>query len=109
MIPQHSLECINFVREALAIAQSDHELSPQAIADAAGVCRVVLELAVDQFGHDGKDILIAWGITSSEDVGTIVYRLIEAGVVIRHPCDSPADFEGLFDLRSPPESWKLTW
>jgi uncharacterized repeat protein (TIGR04138 family) len=53
--------------------------------------------------------LIAWGITRSEDVGTIVYRLIEAGLVIQHSCDSPADFQGLFDLRSPPESWKLTW
>ena len=106
---KHAIEAVQLVRESIDLATRDPELSPDGAADAIGVCRVMLELAVDRHGQRGKDVLINWGIVSSEDVGLIMGRLIEAGAARRfsdHPLD---DFNGLFNLREPPESWKLRW
>lgn len=105
----HSIEAVQLVRESIDLATRDPELSPDGAADAVGVCRVLLELAVDRYGERGKSVLMDWGIVSSEDVGLIMERLIEAGAARRfsdHPLD---DFDGLFDLREPPESWQLRW
>ncbi len=105
---RHLVECVEFVRMALTIASADVELSPSAHADASGLCRVLLELAVDKFGVKGKDVLMEWGITCSEDVGLIMHRLIEIGIVQTNS-DTLEDFVGLFDLTLPPETWKLQW
>ena len=106
---KHSSEAVQLVRESLDFATRDPELSPDGAADAMGVCRVFLELAVDRYGKRGKERLMDWGVVSSEDVGLIVGRLIEAGAARRFS-DAPLDdFDGLFDLRKPPESWPLRW
>ena len=106
---QHPIDCVNFVREALKVAQADTSLSPKKIANAMGLCRVLLEMSVDKFGENGKQILLAWGIERSEDVGLIVYRLIDAELVNKSPQDSLDDFNGLFDLNLSPDKWELQW
>ena len=106
---RHSIECVNFVREALQVAQADGALSPKRIANAIGLCRVLLEMSVDRFGANGKQILLDWGIERSEDVGLIVYRLIDAELVNKSTRDSLDDFNGLFDLNISPGEWELQW
>ena len=106
---RHSIECVNFVREALQVAQADAALSPKRIANAKGLCRVLLEISVDRFGANGKQILLDWGIERSEDVGSIVYRLIDAELVNKSKRDSLDDFNGLFDLTISPVEWELQW
>jgi uncharacterized repeat protein (TIGR04138 family) len=68
-----------------------------------------LELACDLFGAEGKQKLVEWGIVRSEDIGTIVYRLIDAQLVKKAENDSIDDFVGLFDFEKPPETWQLQW
>jgi uncharacterized repeat protein (TIGR04138 family) len=106
---RHSIAAVQFIRESLGLAYRDPDLSPEGQTDAVGVCRVLLELAVDRYGARGKQVLIDWNITRSEDVGLIVYRLIDAELASRSPGDAREDFNGLFDLTMPPETWKLTW
>jgi uncharacterized repeat protein (TIGR04138 family) len=106
---KHSIEAVQLVRESLDLATRDPDLSPDGAADAMGVCRVLLELSVDRYGQRGKAVLIDWGIVSSDDVGLIMGRLIDAGAV-RQFADRPLDdFDRLFDLRESPESWQLRW
>lgn len=47
--------------------------------------------------------------TAVEDVGMIVYRLVDAELVIATEKDSVGDFNGLFNLNLPPETWILQW
>jgi uncharacterized repeat protein (TIGR04138 family) len=76
---------------------------------AEGVCRVLLELAVDHFAERGKEELIAWEFGCSEDVGKFVFALSDQGSVELSDEDRLDDFEGWFDLNADPSTWKLQW
>ena len=104
-----SSEAPQLVREALDLATRDPELSPEGFADASGICRVLLELSVDRYGRRGKEVLMESGIVTSEDVGSILSRLIEAGGAKSFGDGPMNDFDRIFDLREPPETWQLRW
>ena len=106
---KHTFDCVQFVRDAITLTQRDRELSPAGVPNAEGVCRVVLEMAVDYCGAEGKEQLQDWGITTSEDVGLIIRRLVEADLASFPNHESIDDFKGLFDLDQPPETWALQW
>jgi uncharacterized repeat protein (TIGR04138 family) len=58
----------------------------------------VRDLAVDRFGPMARTVLEHWGITSTRDVGAIVFALVEHGVLIREDDDVLEDFEDVFDF-----------
>ena len=102
-------EAVEHVRKAIQVALWDPNLTEDGQTDASSICRVLLELAVDRFGAAGKDKLVSWGISTSEDVGSIVDRLIHDGAISAGSHNTSRDFAGWFDLEQPPESWKLQW
>jgi len=55
----------------------------------------VRELALDEFGPMARSVLNSWGLGAGEDVGEIVYNLIEAGLMSKTEEDSRADFAGV--------------
>ncbi|MEX2579115.1 MAG: Minf_1886 family protein [Verrucomicrobiales bacterium] len=59
----------------------------------------VVEHALSEFGSMAAAVLDSWGIRSGEDIGEMVFALIEAGAFGRSEDDSPADFHGVIDLR----------
>ncbi len=59
----------------------------------AHACR---ELALQQFGLMARPVLEHWGIRTTSDIGAIVYALIDAGLLIRRPEDSPEDFQEVY-------------
>mgnify|MGYP005838060863 CR=1 FL=1 len=58
----------------------------------------VVALAVEQFGLLASLVLRRWGIQSTDDVGRIVYQLIDLGILSRSERDRPEDFHAVFDL-----------
>ena len=58
----------------------------------------VRRLALSRFGPLSKTVLQHWGIHSTEDLGDIVFALVECGVLIRQAEDSREDFRGVFDF-----------
>jgi uncharacterized repeat protein (TIGR04138 family) len=58
----------------------------------------VRDLSVEQFGPLARTVLEHWGIHATEDVGAIVFALVESGVLIKQDEDSPGDFEDVFDF-----------
>jgi uncharacterized repeat protein (TIGR04138 family) len=61
----------------------------------AWACR---DLARDQYGLTSRTVLTHWGIKSTEDIGRIVYVLIEVGLLMPNDGDSIKDFEGVYDF-----------
>jgi uncharacterized repeat protein (TIGR04138 family) len=59
----------------------------------------VVEYALKEYGSMAISVLDSWGIRSGEDIGAMVFQLIEAGAFGRSEEDSPADFTGVIDLR----------
>lgn len=61
----------------------------------AHACR---DLALEQFGLLARSVLAYWGIHTTEDIGRVVFVLIEVGMLIQHPSDRLEDFSGVFDF-----------
>jgi len=64
-------------------------------AELAWACR---DFALDQFGLLAPTVLRFWGITSTEDLGRIVFSLIDVGLLARQPSDKLEDFDRVYDF-----------
>jgi len=60
----------------------------------------VRELAAGQFGPLAQIVLQRWGIVRTEDIGEVVFNLIDVGLLSRRPEDSRLDFADGFDFGS---------
>ena len=56
------------------------------------------DLAREEFGPMARLVLEHWGVRRSEDIGRIVYDLIEVEVLRRTEEDSLEDFRDVFDF-----------
>jgi uncharacterized repeat protein (TIGR04138 family) len=56
------------------------------------------DYAVQQFGFLARAVLTEWGITRTDDVGEIVFHLIEEDLLQKTADDRPEDFHDLFDF-----------
>lgn len=65
---------------------------------AVGFCNLWCARARKTFGTSAAAMLRSWGITSSDDIGQIVYALVALGWIEASNNDSPADFNGLFTV-----------
>lgn len=64
-------------------------------AELAWACR---DFALEQFGLLAPTVLQHWGVRRTEDFGTIVFALIDAGLLARQPSDRIEDFERVYDF-----------
>ncbi len=55
--------------------------------------------ALLQLGPMARFVFESWGVRRTEDFGSIVFRLIEAGLLSRQESDSLQDFVDVFDFR----------
>jgi uncharacterized repeat protein (TIGR04138 family) len=58
----------------------------------------VRELALAVYGPMARSVLNDWGVVKGEDVGEIVYNLIDAGLMKKTPEDNREDFAGIMDF-----------
>jgi len=56
----------------------------------------VRALAIREFGLLAWTVFRMWGIRTTDDVGEIVFNLIDAGLLSKHESDDRADFHDLF-------------
>ena len=58
----------------------------------------VRDLAIERYGPLARTVLEHWGIRSSEDVGAIVFALVEFGILIKQDEDQLDDFLDVFNF-----------
>jgi uncharacterized repeat protein (TIGR04138 family) len=58
----------------------------------------VRELAIGRYGLLAKSVLEHWGIHGTEDVGHVVFAMVEQGLLVKEDDDTPEDFVDLFDF-----------
>lgn len=61
----------------------------------AWACR---DFALDQFGLLAPTVLGHWGVQTTEDIGRIVFLLIDVGLLARQPSDKIEDFDHVYDF-----------
>jgi uncharacterized repeat protein (TIGR04138 family) len=58
----------------------------------------VRELALERYGPMARTVLEHWGIHATEDLGEIVFALVECGILIKQDDDRKEDFRDVFDF-----------
>jgi uncharacterized repeat protein (TIGR04138 family) len=61
----------------------------------AWACR---DFAQQQFGLLAPGVLAHWGIRRTEDLGRIVFTLVEIGMLVTQPGDHESDFESVYQF-----------
>lgn len=59
----------------------------------------IVEYGLKEYGPMAVAVMESWGIRSGEDIGAMVFKLIEVGAFGRSDEDSPSDFEGVLNLK----------
>jgi uncharacterized repeat protein (TIGR04138 family) len=54
------------------------------------------EFALKEYGPMSKAVLNEWGIRTTDDIGQIVFNLVNASVLGKNDTDSPSDFKNVF-------------
>ena len=71
--------------------EDDHIAGPE-------LCEAIRDLALERYGMLAAAVLRSWGVTSTGDLGNIVFNLVEAGGMRKRDEDRVEDFDGCFDL-----------
>ncbi len=62
------------------------------------LCEGLRELALQRFGLLSRTVLRQWGVTSTDDIGRIVFELIERGEMRKTEQDAMEHFLDLYDF-----------
>jgi len=58
----------------------------------------VRDLALDRFGPMARTVLEHWGIHNTDDLGEIVFALVDCGILVKQEEDRPEDFRDVYDF-----------
>lgn len=97
--PRYHPLAYEFVRDALHVAvkhfregEEDQHVTGQQVLEGVRLH------ALDEYGPMALTVLNEWGLERGEDVGNIVYNLIDTGYFGKNEGDSIQDFEGGYEF-----------
>ena len=94
--PRFDEQAYLFVLSALEMCQS--QLSVRRHITGAELARASRDLALERYGLMGRVGLAHWGISSTADIGDIVFTLVELGFLLSQPQDTRDEFVDVFDF-----------
>ena len=65
---------------------------------AAQLSEAICSLAIKEFGFLAQTVMKQWRVKTTEDIGEIVYILVQCKMMRQSEKDKKADFIGVFDL-----------
>jgi len=96
--PRYAEGAYLFVLAALEHAQvrrgARQHISGRELACA---CR---DLALDRFGVMARIVLARWGVTSTQDIGAVVFTLVDLGYLSSLPSDTRDEFTDVYDFQT---------
>ncbi len=103
--PRYHRNAYHFVFSALQFTQeklsrtASHVLHEEdAHINGAELCEGLRELALQKFGLLTRTVLRSWGVNSTDDIGRIVFELIERGEMRKTDHDVLDDFSEVYDF-----------
>ena len=85
-----------FVLSALEFSQT--RLPERRHISGAELARACRDLALERYGVMARLVLDHWGIRQTDDIGDIVFALVDLGLLISQAHDTRDDFVGVFDF-----------
>jgi uncharacterized repeat protein (TIGR04138 family) len=62
------------------------------------LCEGLRDFALREFGRLARTVLESWGVRSSEDIGEIVFNMVDVGLLKKTDEDTREDFAGALDF-----------
>lgn len=62
------------------------------------LCQGVRTYALQQYGMMARTVLARWNITSTFDIGRMVFALVDGGLLQKTPQDNLEDFRNVYDF-----------
>lgn len=62
------------------------------------LCHVIRDVALERWGLMARRVLGRWGVETTEDIGQIVFALVNNGWLQKQPTDSIEDFNNVFSF-----------
>ena len=93
--PRYDVEAYIFLREALEFTSrrlEKPERGTQRHVSGQELCGGFREYALEQFGPMAFTVLAEWGVHATEDIGAMVFNLVDAGELGKTAEDKPEDF-----------------
>jgi len=94
--PRYTVEAYAFVRGGLDFTvrslENQRHISGQELLEG------IRKFAIGEFGPMTKTVLNGWGIARTEDIGEIVFNMVETGLLGKTDEDSRADFANGYDF-----------
>ena len=90
-------DAYEFIMQALIFTQK--KLKKQGHLSGQELAQGARDLALQQYGPMAKAVLGHWGIKSTEDLGEIVFNMVENGLLGKTDEDSREDFKGVYDFQ----------
>jgi uncharacterized repeat protein (TIGR04138 family) len=85
-----------FVLAALEYSQAQLQVRRHITGrELAFACR---DLAIDRYGIMARMVLERWGVVSTEDIGAVVFTLVDLGFLASQPSDSRDQFNDVYDF-----------
>jgi uncharacterized repeat protein (TIGR04138 family) len=108
--PRYQAEAYLFLLSALhtimeSLEQPRHISGPELVEG-------VRDLALERYGLLARTVLEHWGVHTTEDLGELVFALVDCGILTKEDRDTPADFCELFDFEDAFERdypWDEAW
>jgi uncharacterized repeat protein (TIGR04138 family) len=86
------LHVLAALQEVMDRLPEPRHISARELAEEVG------SLALERYGLMSRIVLEHWGVHSTENVGDIVFALVDAGVLVKQDEDRVEDFEDVFDF-----------
>ncbi|MDD5216821.1 MAG: hypothetical protein PHN49_04225 [Candidatus Omnitrophica bacterium] len=93
---QYKFEAYSFVMAALHHTVS--KLPKARHISGKELLEGIRDYALEQFGPMARTVLNYWGIQKTEDFGTIVFALVEVGILRKQPEDKLDDFKDVYQF-----------
>jgi uncharacterized repeat protein (TIGR04138 family) len=98
--PRYHRDAYYFVREALdqAVKLRKRQLGESGHVTGQQICEGAKQVALKQYGPMVPTVLDYWGVAKTEDIGEIVWNLIDLGVFGKTEADSRKDFQTVYSF-----------
>jgi uncharacterized repeat protein (TIGR04138 family) len=100
--PRYDLEAYLFLREALEFTVQKAKKTtsgPQRHVTGRELAIGFKQYALEQFGPITFAVLAKWGLHCTDDIGSMVFNLVESGELGKTDEDKVEDFHNLYDFQ----------
>ena len=96
---EYDPEAYNFIYEVLDYTKNEKAKEGTIHVTAHELLKGFLFYTIEQFGCLAQTVLNEWGVKTTNDIGEIVYNLIEYDLMGKQPSDRKEEFNNFYNLK----------